>query len=60
MTKSTFAVRADATGRNFIYDVSDELDKNYGANDNNFDTIGKGVLCEVPNRPPCPVQSFET
>ena len=60
MTKSTFAVRADTTGRKFIYQVSDKLDKNHGANDNDFDTIGERVLCEVPNHPLCPVKSFET
>ena len=60
MTKSTFAVGADATGRKFIYQVSDELDKNHGANDNDFDTISEGVLYEVPNHPLCPVKSFET
>ena len=60
MTKSTFAVGADATGRKFIYQVSDELDKIHGANDNNFDIIDDVVLCEVPNHPLCPVKSFET
>ena len=60
MTKSTFAVGADAAGRKFIYKVSDELDKNHGANDNDFDTISEGVLYEVPNHPLCPVKSFET
>ena len=38
MTKSTFTVEADATERMFIYQVSDELDKNHGTNDNDFDT----------------------
>ena len=60
MAKSIFAVGVNATGRKFIYEVSDEPDKKHGANDNNFDTIGKGVLCEVPNRPLCPVKCFET
>ena len=60
ITKSTFDVGADATGRKFIYQVSDELGKNHSANDNDFDTIGEGVLYEVPNHPLCPVKSFKT
>ena len=60
MTKSTFAVGAGTTGRKFIYQVLDKLDKSHGLNDNDFDTTDEGVLCEVPNHPLCPVKSFET
>ena len=29
MNKSTFAIRKDAKGREYVYQVTDELDKNY-------------------------------
>ena len=59
MTKSTFAVSRDATGRRFVYEVEDEADKNHSSSDNNFDTIGEGYLYEVSGHPLCPVTTFE-
>ena len=59
MTKSTFAVSRDATGRRFVSEVEDEADKNHSSSDNNFDTIGEGCLYEVPGHPLCPVTTFE-
>ena len=44
MTKDTFAVVADATGRTFIHQVKSEIDKNHNISDDSFDTTGEGKI----------------
>ena len=58
MTKSTFAVGVDATGREFVDMAVDEADKNHSSSDNPFDTPGEGALYAVPGRPLFPVATF--
>ena len=43
MMKDTFIVGSDASGRKFVTQKMDELDKNHRGEDNkNFDTSGEG------------------
>ena len=58
MNKQTFGVKADATGKNYIYQINSELDKNHGINDDNSETTGKGRIYELPDNPKCPVKNF--
>ena len=59
MTKSTFAVGVDATGREFVDMAVDEADKNHSSSDSPFDTPGEGALYAVPGHPLCPVATFK-
>ena len=59
MTKSTFAVGVDATGREFVDMAVDEADKNHSSLDNPFDTAGEGALYVVPGHHLCPVATFK-
>ena len=58
MTRETFAVGTDVRGRRFIYQATDELDKNHDRNDRTFETIGEASIYEVPGSPKCPVQNY--
>ena len=58
MTKHSFAIGIDATGRDFIYQVQGELDKNHSVNDHSFDTIGEGRIYENGGSK-CPVVCFK-
>ena len=58
MTRETFAVATDASGRKFVYEVEDEADKNHDAHENSFDTIGEGTPAQVPGHR-CPVKTFQ-
>ena len=58
MTKSTFAVGVDATGREFVDMAVDEADKNHYSSENPFDTPGEDALYGVPGHPLCPVTTF--
>ena len=58
MTKDTFSVGKDATGRRFVYQVGGEFDKNHGVNDCQSETNGEGRIYET-NDKMCPVSSFE-
>ena len=42
MTRETFKIAKDASGREFIYQAVGEHDKNHNANDGPDDTIGEG------------------
>ena len=57
ITKSTFAVGCDASGKNFVYQVSGENDKNHSVDDGQFDTSGEGRMYET-NSALCPYKSF--
>jgi len=55
-TKQSFAVRVDATGRKYVYQEQEELDKNHRENDYPFDSSGDGRMHEKVNNPKlCPV-----
>ena len=57
MTRKTFVVEMDGTGKQFIYQPLSEVDKNHHVNDHSFDTIGEGRIYETGG-PKCPVQMF--
>ena len=59
LTKQTFAVQADATGKKYVYHALDELDKNHRGKDQPDDSPGEGRMYERPNSPYCPVKTFE-
>ncbi|KAK2549950.1 hypothetical protein P5673_029555, partial [Acropora cervicornis] len=51
--------KVDATGKKFVYQVIDELDKNHRANDQPDDSPGEGRMYERPESPYCPVKTFQ-
>ena len=59
LTKQTFAVQADATGKKYVYQALDELDKNHRGKDQPDYSPGEGRMYERPNSPYCPVKTFE-
>ena len=59
ITKSTFSVSTDGSGRSFVFQVGDEQDKDHGPTDNAHDTIGKVRLYEVPDHSLCLVSRFQ-
>ena len=59
LTKQTFAVQADATGKKYVYQALDELDKNHRGKDQPDDSPGEGRMYERPKSPYCPVKTFE-
>ena len=42
MTRDTFDVNVDATGKKYIYQVNSEIDKNHNISDDAFETTGEG------------------
>ena len=58
MTKKTFGVFVDSTGRRFFAQVLGESDKNHGINDCPSDTTGEGRLYATGTSL-CPVKCFE-
>jgi len=59
-TKQSFAVRVDLTGRKYVYQEQDELDKNHRENDHPFYSSGDGRTYENANNPKLwPVRAFE-
>ena len=59
MKKDTFRIATDATGRRFVYQHTDEKDKNHKENADPNDTVGEGSMYERAGNPDCPVKSFE-
>ena len=57
MTKTSFAVDNDPSGKRYIHQIQFELDKNHNINDDAFDTIGEGRIYETKTSS-CPVASF--
>ncbi|XP_028412673.1 uncharacterized protein LOC114535592 [Dendronephthya gigantea] len=57
-TKQSFAIKTDATGKKFVYQATDELDKNHRGHDNADDSTGEGRMYEQDG-PLCPVKAFE-
>ena len=58
LTKQSFAIKTDGTGRKFVYQAADELDKNHRGHDNADDSPGEGRMYEQDG-PLCPVKAFE-
>ena len=58
MTKFTFAVGVDATGREFVDMAVEEAVKNHSSLDNPFNTPGEGALYAFPGHSLCPVTTF--
>ena len=58
MTKSTFRISTDASGKKFIYQTTSEIDKNHNENDTTNDTNGEGRIYATGTRK-CPVACFE-
>ena len=56
--KHCFAIGIDATGRDFIYQVQGERDKNHSVNEHSFDTIGEGRIY-ANDGSKCPVACFK-
>jgi hypothetical protein len=59
LTKHSFAINTDATGRRFVYQAIDELDKNHRGKDNPDDSTGEGRMYERPESSFCPVKLYE-
>ena len=55
MTKSSYYVSHDATGKQYIYQCGDELNKNHNIGDTPNDTNGEGRIYET-NYEDCPVR----
>ena len=58
MTKQSFTVNVDSSGKKYVAQDKDELDKNHRADTVPDDTIGEGRMYETGG-PLCPVRSFE-
>ena len=52
-------MQPDATGKKYVYQALDELDKNHRGKDQPDDSPGEGRMYERPNSPYCPVKTFE-
>ena len=60
MTRKTFAVRKDGMGREYVYQLDGEMDKNHNEEANPSDTIGEGIMYEQPEwGEMCPVASYK-
>ena len=55
MTKTTFAVKFDASGNRCVTQTVDEMDKNHRENCDRNATIGEGRMYENPQSIHCPV-----
>ena len=58
MTKMTFEIASDATGKRFIQQSTSERDKNHTENDHPTDTTGEGRIYATGSDE-CPVACFE-
>ena len=58
MTKESFSLGVDASGKRFISQVTGEVDKNHSSiSSDQFETIGEGRMYET-GKPSCPLKSF--
>ncbi|CAB4021335.1 PREDICTED: uncharacterized protein LOC105327636 [Paramuricea clavata] len=56
MTIETFELSTDSTGKRYIFQKTDELDKNH--RDTTTGTVTQGRMYELQGNPACPVESF--
>lgn len=59
MTKNTFQIEVDASGKRYVIQTTDEMDKNHRENCDRNATIGEGRMYENPESIHCPVKTFE-
>lgn len=59
MTKNTFEIKVDASGKRFVTQTVDEVDKNHRENCDKNATIGEGRMYENLQSDSCPVKTFE-
>ena len=57
MTRSTFTVGEDTSGKKIIHQSQSKLDKNHKVYDNLFETTGEGRIYETGGSS-CPVKLF--
>ncbi|KAL5006936.1 hypothetical protein ScPMuIL_015742 [Solemya velum] len=57
MKKETFKVAVDDSGRKFVYQNIEEMDKNHRADNEN--AVTEGRMYKIQGSPCCPVTSFE-
>lgn len=50
MTKTTFAIAVDSCGKEYVFQVTDELDKNHRENDKPTDNPGEGRMYALPGK----------
>lgn len=58
-TKNTFAVKTDSTGREYVFQIVSEMDKNHRVDSVPNDTTGEGRMYALPGNILCPVASFQ-
>lgn len=59
MTRDTFMVETDSTGRRYVCQKRGELDKNHREKDRPDDTTGEGRMYALRGNDLCPVASYE-
>ena len=59
MTKATYGVFKDDSGREYVEQVQSEVDKNHDENSSLNDTTGEGRMYDRPGDKMCPVRSFK-
>ena len=52
-------MQADATGKKYVYQALDNLDKNHRKKDQPDDSPGEGRVYKRAKSPYCPVKTFE-
>lgn len=52
-------MKVDGSGRRYVYQALDELDKNHRENDDPSDSTGDGRMYERAGSPFCPVSAYE-
>jgi hypothetical protein len=58
MSKETFKIGKDASGKEYVCQAVDEADKNHRVTDGPNETPGEGRMYEIKGNPACPVTSF--
>ncbi|CAG2219544.1 unnamed protein product [Mytilus edulis] len=59
MTKNTFAIKTDSSGREYVHQQIDEYDKNHRDEATPDDTVGEARMYAREGDPLCPVLSFK-
>lgn len=59
MTRNTFGIETDASGRRYVFQKQGEMDKNHRETDRPDDTVGEGRMYELKGNDLCPVSSYE-
>jgi hypothetical protein len=60
MSKSTFGINTDSSGREFVYQKEDDFDKNHRDSSAPDDTVGEGRMYARPGDPLCPVLPYKS